>query len=190
VKRVATFFLVLLLSAGGASQARGDLHVACDVPQSTPGQSVAVAALARVATSPSPDVLGGWSGRSLSPALPPAALDAATTVRELPGLAGSASLFVSAMLSLGTWQVVRSAKRLHLLDTFPDWYHTGGPFQIGHAVAFDFEFHAPPPCLFDVPDDDVGFAPSPERWRYDDRPAGHPQQVVAPAAPRAPPYSC
>jgi hypothetical protein len=58
--------------------------------------------------------------------------------RSLPGLPGSARLFLSAVLSLAAWQALRSTRHLHL-SALPDWYHSGGPVQIGHAVPFDLD---------------------------------------------------
>ncbi len=76
-------------------------------------------------------------------------------VRELPPLPGSAALFISAVLSMGGWHLVRSARHLHW-GALPDWYHTGGPLQIGHAVPLDLDFHAVPPCWFESADQGGG----------------------------------
>ena len=71
-------------------------------------------------------------------------------VRELPSLRGSLGLYLSAMLSLGGWHLVRSCRHLHLSNV-PDWYHTGGPVQVGHATPFDLDFNSLSLCLFDRP---------------------------------------
>lgn len=48
------------------------------------------------------------------------------------------TLYLSAFGSLGAWQLLRNVRKLHL--QLPSWYHAGAPAQIGHAVAFDFDF--------------------------------------------------
>ncbi|MCH7702618.1 MAG: hypothetical protein IID37_13120 [Planctomycetes bacterium] len=76
--------------------------------------------------------------------------ETAATVRDLPAVPGSAQLFLSAMLSVGAWHFVRSAKHFHLAD-IPEWYHPGGPTQVGHVVPFDLDFSALPVCFFEQP---------------------------------------
>jgi hypothetical protein len=80
--------------------------------------------------------------------LPPPARDPA--MRALPPAPSSLSLVLSALVTLGAYQGGRSFKRLHL-GSAPDWYHTGGPTQIGHVTLFDLEFGALPLCVFDQP---------------------------------------
>lgn len=104
-------------------------------------------------------------------------------VISLPPAPGSAALFLSAMVSLGAWQLVRSSRDLHL-GAMPDWYHTGAPAQIGHATVFDFEFSSAAPCLFDDP------APSPvfsHRVAHESRLRLSAQPVLSEADPRGPP---
>jgi len=84
-------------------------------------------------------------------ALPSDVAPADASLRELPPAPSSMALVLSALATLGAYQGVRSVKRLHLNFT-PDWYHTGGPTQIGHATPFDLEFGgALPVCEFDEP---------------------------------------
>ncbi|MFQ5494905.1 MAG: hypothetical protein ACE5EX_05950 [Phycisphaerae bacterium] len=66
-------------------------------------------------------------------------------IRKLPAAPSSAALFLSGLLSMGAWRLTRSAGNLHF-GALPEWYHTGGPTQIGHVVPFDFEFAAVPAC--------------------------------------------
>jgi len=105
---------------------------------------------------------------------------------EVPALPGSASLFLSAMLSLGAWQLVRSVRQFDF-GVFPEWYHSGGPLQVGHAVAFDLEFHALPLC-FITPEAEQGGAPI-LRYRVgrDERAPSDLQSYLRASAPRAPP---
>lgn len=81
-------------------------------------------------------------------------------IQELPGLPSSSELFLSAMLGMGAWQLVRSTKHLHL-SSVPEWYHHGGPAQIGHAVPCDLQFAPAVLCIFDRPS--VGVTLRPER---------------------------
>lgn len=71
--------------------------------------------------------------------------DAPTNVIELPASPGSMGLFLSGALSIGAWHLVRSARNLHFAD-LPEWYHSGGPDQIGHAVPFDLDLTLQPLC--------------------------------------------
>lgn len=71
-------------------------------------------------------------------------------VLQLPPAPSSVALFFSAMASIGAWQLVRCSKDLHFA-AMPDWYHTGGPVQVGHTTALDLDFHNLPLCRFDEP---------------------------------------
>lgn len=136
---------------------------------------------------------GNWSGRLLAmPVTPALHLDSEvaktpqSVVRELPPSPGSAGLFLSGILSLGAWQLVRSSRHFHIA-TLPEWYHPGGPHQIGHTAAFDLGFSALP--LFGVQAPDQGLDREPSRrcaWREAASPRD-PQCAWAFAAPRAPP---
>ena len=70
-------------------------------------------------------------------------------VTALPAGPGSVSLFFVALGGVGAWHVGRSARKLHL-GTVPEWYHTGGPAQVGHAVPLDLTF-TPLYCRFEQP---------------------------------------
>jgi len=63
-------------------------------------------------------------------------------VRVLTGGPGSVALFLSALSGLGVWQLGRSARKFNLASV-PDWYHTGGPIQVGHVTAINPDFTAP-----------------------------------------------
>ena len=157
------YSLVLAIGLACVSMARADLAV-WPVAAGPP----AVPATERLApcdpVSEHPNVRSNSAAGALSPGgllgaeawatLPvaPAAASGERVVRELPGLPGSASLFLSAMLSMGAWHVARRAGHLHLAH-LPAWYHPDAPHQIGHSVAFDplagFEFL--PVCVFETP---------------------------------------
>lgn len=75
--------------------------------------------------------------------------DSDERVIEIPPPPGSLQLVLSAMLSAGAWQLTRSAK--HASFNAPDWYHTGGPYQIGHATPYDLAGATLDLCPFFVP---------------------------------------
>ena len=115
----------------------------------------------------------------------PAEDRAEQSVRELPPLPDSASLFLSAILSVGAWQLVRSAKQFDMAAA-PEWYHVDGPTQIGHATVFDLDMSVPVLCRFEQPETDhASYHILPERTLR-----LHTQHVPAVAVPRGPPISC
>ncbi len=67
-------------------------------------------------------------------------------VQQLPAPPGGASLLLSGLLSLGAFQLGRSARHLHLA-ALPAWYHEACPERIGHTVAFDFDLADMPVCF-------------------------------------------
>lgn len=135
---------------------------------------------------------GGWVSGGLDVALPPmqaGTVDLSTHggVRPLPPGPSSASLFLSAVLSIGAWHLGRSGRHLHL-GHLPEWYHTGCPHQIGHAVPFDFDFGALPLCCHEQP---VGQRPFLYRVRREQTSRDDGQGFLAITAPRGPPIpSC
>ena len=105
------------------------------------------------------------------------------TARQLPPAPGSAALFLSALVSVGAWQLVRSARQISF-SVVPEWYHTGGPAQVGHAVALDLDFGAMPLCRFAPP------APKPPDFshtRREFRVRFEAQHTVTVKPPRGPP---
>lgn len=127
------------------------------------------------------DLLGGVATEVDTSAAP------APHVLELPAAPNSAALVLSAMLTLGAWQVLRSASHLHLAP-LPDWYHPGGPKQIGHVTPLDLNFGNITLCLFDGP------ITEPQNARVDVRPdddarLAYEQFRLSSRTPRAPPSS-
>lgn len=186
-----------------ASNARADLHLAI-APGTDALVGVACLPEASATALPATDLgrpsYGGevsfaglgaadlLNGDPFGPVVPAPASSAVLSthgeIRELPGLPGSASLFLSAVLSMGGWHLVRSARQLHW-GALPEWYHTGGPLQIGHTVPFDLNLSASPPCCFEQP---AGERPYLYRVRRELRPRCDAQQfLVILAAPRGPP---
>jgi hypothetical protein len=64
---------------------------------------------------------------------------AAGQVLELPSGPDSSGLFLSALGTLGAWQLGRAAKKLHL-GHLPEWYHAEGPAQVGHVRVAELDF--------------------------------------------------
>ena len=65
--------------------------------------------------------------------------DATAPVLTLPPGPDSATLFLLALSGVGVWQLGRTTRRLNV-GFVPEWYHTGGPTQIGHATPLDLDF--------------------------------------------------
>lgn len=109
-----------------------------------------------------------------------------SAVHELPALPGSASLFLSAIVSMGAWHFVRRARNIQLGD-LPDWYHPDAPKQIGHAVVFDLDFVPLAICRFECSDGEKWRPP--HWWAADASVVVRSQGMLKPVIPRAPPAS-
>ncbi len=107
----------------------------------------------------------------------------AAEIREVPPLPSSASLFLSAMLSIGAWNLLRVSRHANWAHV-PDWYHTDCPSQIGHAVPFDFDFSALPLCCFEQP---AGQRPFLYRVQREEVPRCDAQCFLTITVPRGPP---
>ena len=103
-------------------------------------------------------------------------------IQRLPPGTGSATLALYAFGTFGLWHLGRSARKLHF-GALPEWYHTGGPQQIGHAVPFDLDSGALPLCCFEQP---VGQRPFLYRVRREQAPPLDAQFLFT-TAPRGPP---
>ena len=72
-------------------------------------------------------------------------------IRSLTEGPGSFALCIYALIGLGLCQAAPWVKKLSL-DFIPEWYHNGGPFQIGHSHAVTPETLYPmPACCFVQP---------------------------------------
>ena len=65
---------------------------------------------------------------------------------ELKGEPGSFSLCLYALMGFGLCSAPHWFRRLSFSDV-PDWYHTGGPYQVGHSFAITPDFHHTAPVL-------------------------------------------
>ena len=103
--------------------------------------------------------------------------------RGFPAGPGSFSLVLTAFGSLGAWRLGRSTKKFHF-SSVPDWYHTGGPTQIGHAIVLDLQSQPQALC----PHDTVAGGPVPAHRLRNDVPL-HCTSQFHPTltAPRGPP---
>lgn len=63
---------------------------------------------------------------------------------------GSFSLCLSALIGLGMFSSAHLVKRLSF-SFVPEWYHNGGPFQIGHSHAMPDSLCPVPVCCFIQP---------------------------------------
>jgi len=107
----------------------------------------------------------------------------AKVAHELPAGPGAATLFLMGVGCLGAVKLGRSARGLHL-QSLPDWYHTGGPVQIGGTAAFDFDYDTPVFSVLDEPSGVRQFRHYPRR----DIPSRHENQFfLSVEAPRGPP---
>jgi len=114
---------------------------------------------------------------------PEAHIPPSRKVRQLPGSPGGATLFLMGVGCLGAVKLGRSARGLHL-QSLPDWYHTGGPLQIGGAAAFDFDYDTPVFRTLDEPAGVRQFRHYPRR----DLPSRPDRQFfLSVEAPRGPP---
>ena len=105
------------------------------------------------------------------------------TVHQLPAGPGGATLFLMGVGCIGAVKLGKSARGLHL-QSLPDWYHTGGPLQVGHAAAFDFDYYTLVFCTLDEPAGVRQFGHHPRR----DLPARREDQfLLTVEAPRGPP---
>lgn len=90
--------------------------------------------------------------------LPEAGADVSLSSEELPPApiltngASSLSLCLSALIGLGLCSSTHWVKKLSF-GFVPDWYHEGGPFQIGHSLVVSPDSLCPVPlcCFFQQP---------------------------------------
>lgn len=111
-------------------------------------------------------------------------------VLALPAGPSSIELVLCALGSLGAWHLSRSARKLSI-DFAPEWYHAGGPQQVGHATPLDldYDFGSPALCWLDVPVATGSLAPHPSRFVPDLIQRLRQQAHVAAAVPRGPPLN-
>ena len=169
---------------GGVAEATSDLVLTFDNSESSVAESALGETLSPLASELQIELTAAGVGRLSSITFD--GLDVSTpaiAVIELPPAPSSAGLFLSAMLSVGAWQLVRSSRDLNF-SALPEWYHTGGPVQIGHATPFDLDFSTLVLCCFERPETGCSFHYVPRR----DFGTRHVEQFISCSAdPRGPP---
>jgi hypothetical protein len=73
---------------------------------------------------------------------------------ELKSEQGSLSLCLYALMSFGLCSAPHWLKRLSF-GPVPDWYHSGGPHQVGHSFAAPPDFHRIAPVLHFIQPDNI-----------------------------------
>jgi hypothetical protein len=76
----------------------------------------------------------------------------AQRVLTVPPGPDSTSLFFSALAGVGVWHLGKNVRKLSL-SALPEWYHAGGPAQVGCATPIDLDFSlsAMQLCVFEGP---------------------------------------
>ena len=109
-------------------------------------------------------------------------LPAASQHRDLPDAPSSLALALSAFATAGLYRVGRNIGRLHF-SNLPEWYHTGGPPQIGYATPLQLNQAALPTCF-------LGSLAPARTWRHMPPDPGPPHDALfrwLPSTPRPPP---
>jgi len=110
-------------------------------------------------------------------------------VLQLPAPPGSGAMALSGVLTLGTFGLLRSARQIHL-GSVPEWYHLGGPSQIGHAHPIDLNSQSLSLCWYDSETCASRYKPAVDRQVAGDVCLGsRSQHGFTPRAPRAPPFN-
>jgi hypothetical protein len=137
---IAGLVLTAVASADMVPQAAGDLGVLCASTDLYQAEAPTVESGFRSVADP-----GAWA----VPLLPHAPSDArqnpeVQAPRLLTDGVDSLSLCLSGLMGLGLWASAHWVKRLSF-GFIPEWYHNGGPFQIGHSLAVSPESLCPVP---------------------------------------------
>ncbi len=179
MRKLVGILVLVAIVLGGADSARAGAPAAPNAADLTRQLDAAVVG------QPAEVELVQLANVSAESAPAPAGAD----VQTVPPLPGSLSLFLSALLSLGAWQAVRTAAD-GPWAALPEWYHSGAPIQIGHTVVYDLA--QPTLLVADLPAERVAL----ERLLCISRaPLDQPRVPERtgwsrPTAPRAPPCSC
>ena len=186
--RLARFKLVGFVFAFSAGSALGDLSPTASSSTGEAAFQLAVYDGATKTAHRGTAALELWTG-SVTGAHARLMARAQTTgdsvIRELREPPSSMSLYLSVLIGVGGWHFVRSARHFNM-SAAPEWYHTGGPIQVGHSTPLDPSFGTPPLCHFEQP---VVHQSLLNRIRPDESPGFESQPCLLLAAPRGPPLS-
>lgn len=185
--KLARVNLIALLVALSANAALADLSPA--VPSSAQQAAVGVATYGGEASvTERAAAIDLWPGTAIGAharAVARAHAADEAVVREIRKAPSSLSLYLSVLIGVGGWHFVRSARHFNAAVA-PEWYHTGGPAQVGHVTPLDLSFGTPPLCVFERP---VAHQSLAYRIRLDEGPRLESQISLLLAAPRGPPLS-
>ncbi len=119
------------------------------------------------------DLSVGWPGAAGLGSLPAACLPEAKTEtgdalqakppQVLADHQSSLTLCLYVLMGVGLCKTVPSVKKFSL-GCIPDWYHTGGPFQVGHSQAVQPDLRPMPVLCFIQPQSTTD-DPTPEYYR-------------------------
>ncbi len=152
------FILVFVYGALGAVSAFGGLaHV--DEPSVATANAVPAPAvsgpiapgLTETLRLAGVDFACGGLTRSAAALAPPAVAetsDEPDALRQLPEAPSSLVLGLTALAGLGLYHAGQTIRKVQFAPA-PDWYHTGGPQQIGHATPLDLDSWDLPLCVLD-----------------------------------------
>jgi hypothetical protein len=183
VRRLSAVIAVVAIILGAVSAAKADIGAF-----SVSERPVSEAPLEQTSSQPQADIgsldlgLAGVPGLGAAAAVQANPEDSAD---PLPAEPASLSLVLAGLGSLGAWQLGRAARTLHF-GQVPEWFHTGGPVQIGHT-------HVANPdctpileiCVFDQPS---GAHAVLHRMRCEPPLILQPQCILTSEAPRGPPF--
>jgi len=182
VRRLSAVVGVVAILLGAVSAAKADMGAF-----SVSERPVSQAPVQQTSSQPQADTGSLDLGLSGVPGLGAAASVQANpeaSADQLPPEPASLSLVLAGLGSLGAWQLGRAARTLHF-GQVPEWFHTGGPVQIGHTFAANpdcsavFEI-----CAFDQP---VGKHPILHRMRCEPPLIFQPQCILTSESPTGPP---
>ena len=173
--------VVVLLVLGAATAARADIGA---FPVCTSASSPTTALAAASEQSSTLACLDSGVSDVLLPAGLAAAADPMSMPGRLPEGPASLSLVLAGLGSLGAWQLGRAARTAHF-GHVPDWFHAGGPMQVGHTFVANPDCTAVLEiCSFDHP---AGEHRLLHRLRCDAPLIHQPQCILVTESPRGPP---
>lgn len=115
-------------------------------------------------------------------------IPAGQKIENLPASPSSLAVALSSLLTLGSWRLIRQARQVHLV-CLPEWYHEGGPGQVGYATPLELgkSLNLLPICWYQP----AGMGVSPRPTAYYSRPercsAWDSLYFIPTSAPRSPP---